>query len=66
MPNRWEIRFRLNPHRADALADTDHDGLTNIAEFRAGTDPRDRDTDDDGEIDGLEQFGQDGLDAEDD
>jgi len=65
MPTRWEVRFHLNAHRADAFADADHDGLTNIAEFRLGTSPRDADSDNDGRSDGLEDRDHDGLDNED-
>jgi hypothetical protein len=52
MPNRWELRHGLNPHRANARGDADQDGLRNLAEFRDGTDPQDADTDDDGVEDG--------------
>jgi hypothetical protein len=48
MPNHWEIRHHLNPHRANAKGDADKDGLKNLAEFRHHTDPQDADTDDDG------------------
>ncbi len=40
MPNEWELRYKLNPHdAADAAADPDGDGYTNIEEFINGTDP---------------------------
>src|SRR5690349_3791362 len=45
MPNRWEARYHLGAHHANARADRDHDGLRNIAEYREGTDPTDEDTD---------------------
>src|SRR4051794_18300291 len=48
MPNRWENKFGLNPHKANARKDADHDHLRNIAEFRDGTDPSNADTDCDG------------------
>ncbi len=55
IPNRWEKRHGLNPHRAaDARADFDKDGLRNLAEYRVGSDPRDEDTDSDGHDDGDE------------
>ncbi|HWI56407.1 MAG TPA: immunoglobulin domain-containing protein, partial [Bacillota bacterium] len=42
MPNGWERAHGFRPtDSADALADADADGLTNLAEFIAGTDPRD-------------------------
>ena len=54
MPNRWEVAHHLNPHHANANGDPDHDGLNNIGEFRHGTRPHSRDTDDDGVEDGDE------------
>lgn len=55
IPDRWELQFgfgRLNA--ADAGDDGENDGLTNVQEFRAGTDPTDPDTDDDGILDGAD------------
>ena len=40
MPNRWELRHDLNPHRANARRDADQDGLRNLGEYRHDTDPR--------------------------
>jgi hypothetical protein len=38
----WEILHRLDPRNpADALLDSDGDGVSNFAEFQAGTDPSD-------------------------
>jgi hypothetical protein len=54
MPDRWEKQNGLNTHRNDARRDPDRDGLSNIAEFRHGTDPRNADSDDDGTNDGTE------------
>ncbi len=55
MPNDWELQYQLNPlDPADALNDPDGDGLTNIAEYRYGTNPRNGDSDGDGVGDGAE------------
>ena len=40
MPDSWETSYGLNPAQADdALADADGDGMTNLHEFLAQTDP---------------------------
>ena len=55
MPDWWERVHRLQPEiPGDALADTDGDGLSNLAEFAADTEPRAADTDGDGLNDGDE------------
>lgn len=55
LPDGWELQSGLDPlDDADALADADSDGLTNLGEYQAGTDPHDSDTDDDGLSDGAE------------
>ncbi|WP_435747245.1 hypothetical protein [Nocardioides sp. SYSU DS0663] len=54
MPNRWEAKHGLDPHRADARGDLDKDGLANRVEHRRSTAPDDEDTDDDGHDDGDE------------
>jgi len=42
MPSDWETAFGLDPgNPADAEWDADNDGLSNLAEFLAGTRPRD-------------------------
>lgn len=51
---------------SDAFADPDNDGLTNVEEFDAGTDPGNPDTDNDGLPDGWEwDYGLDPTDASD-
>ena len=45
MPNDWEITNLLNPDDPnDAALDSDGDTLTNLQEYLAGTDPRDRES----------------------
>lgn len=61
MPDLWEQQYGLdflNP--ADAAEDPDNDGLTNLDEYLAGTDPFNTDSDGDGYDDGFEKtFGRD-------
>lgn len=54
MPNRWETTNGLNPHKANADGNPDHDSLRNLGEFHNDTDPKDEDSDDDGIDDGDE------------
>ena len=44
----WEDMHGLDSRTNDALADDDDDGLPNIGEYRAGTDPQNADSDGDG------------------
>jgi hypothetical protein len=42
MPDSWEIAYSFNYQSSgDAAGDADGDGLTNLEEYRAGTNPRD-------------------------
>jgi hypothetical protein len=55
LPDDYELSNGLNPNDpSDAKADLDRDGLSNIDEFRQGTDLRNPDTDGDGLKDGEE------------
>ncbi|MEA2473475.1 MAG: hypothetical protein QOE06_1390 [Thermoleophilaceae bacterium] len=54
MPDKWEVKHGLKVTKNDARKDADHDGLTNLKEFRAKTDPQNADTDNDGLDDGDE------------
>lgn len=55
MPNRWERSHGLNPRSAtDAKRDLDTDRLTNLVEYRMGSEPDDEDSDNDGHDDGDE------------
>jgi hypothetical protein len=58
IPDRWERAHHLSLRVDQARRDQDHDGLRNRAEFLAGTDPRDADTDGDGTHDGAEGAGR--------
>jgi hypothetical protein len=57
IPDRWEKRHKLSLDVNQARHDQDGDHLRNRAEFLAGDDPRDHDSDDDGVMDGDEQAG---------
>ena len=46
--DKWEKQHHLTVHANDARKDPDHDGLSNLSEFRHNTDPQKADTDNDG------------------
>lgn len=55
IPDEQELQLGMDPNNpADALLDLDHDGLNALEEFRAGTEPRNPDSDGDGITDGDE------------
>ena len=55
IPDSWAIAHGFDPtDPALPFEDPDHDGLTNLQEFQAGTDPNNPDTDGDGLTDGQE------------
>jgi hypothetical protein len=62
MRDSWERKHHLSTHRANGHRDADRDGLSNLGEFRAHTDPQDADTDDDCIADDDEDADDDGLD----
>jgi hypothetical protein len=57
IPDRWECRHGLSLKVKQTRRDQDRDGLNNLGEFKAGDDPRDADTDNDGIRDGAEHAG---------
>ncbi|HET7510452.1 MAG TPA: hypothetical protein VFJ65_09415 [Solirubrobacterales bacterium] len=57
IPDRWEKRHHLSLKVNQARKDQDRDHLRNRAEFLAGDNPRDDDSDNDGVMDGAEQAG---------
>ncbi len=52
LPDGWEVAHGLDPLRGmgdnGSLGDPDNDNLSNLEEFRLGTDPKSADTDEDG------------------
>jgi hypothetical protein len=58
IPDRWEKRHGLSLQVKQTHRDQDEDGFKNRAEWRAKTDPRDADSDDDGIDDADENAGK--------
>ncbi len=55
MPDLWEMQYGLDYNNPlDAKEDPDQDGLTNLEEYLAGTNPLLADSDGDGYLDGFE------------
>jgi hypothetical protein len=57
IPDKWEKRHHLSLRENQARLDQDRDHLRNRAESLAGDNPRDRDSNDDGVMDGNENAG---------
>jgi hypothetical protein len=57
IPDRWEKKHGLSLKVKQTRRDQDKDGFKNRAEWRAQTDPRDADSDDDGVADAEENAG---------
>jgi hypothetical protein len=57
IPDRWERSHKLSLKRDQRKLDQDKDGLRNRGEWRAGTNPRDKDSDNDGVSDLKEKAG---------
>jgi hypothetical protein len=59
--DKWEKRFNLSLKADQSNKDQDRDRVDNLNEFQEGTNPRDRDSDNDGRRDGREDADHDGL-----
>jgi hypothetical protein len=62
LPDKWEKKFHLSTHKNNAKGDPDHDGLTNLGEFRSRTNPRKADTNNNGVNDANDDQDGDGVD----
>jgi len=61
IPDKWEKKFNLSLKVDQANKDQDRDKVDNLNEFQEGTNPRDKDSDNDGRADGREDADHDGL-----
>jgi hypothetical protein len=61
LPDRWEHKHHLSTTKKSANGDPDRDRVDNGNELREGTNPRDRDSDNDGRADGREDRDRDHL-----
>jgi hypothetical protein len=59
--DKWEKKFNLSLKVDQSNKDQDRDKVDNLNEFQEGTNPRDKDTDNDGRPDGREDSDHDGL-----
>jgi len=57
IPDRWERTHKLSLKKDQRKLDQDKDGLRNRGEWLSGTNPRDKDSDDDGVTDAKEKAG---------
>ena len=62
LPDRWEKRQGTKAKKKDAAKDRDGDGVTNLGEFQAQTDPGRKDSNRDGTRDDDEDRDRDGVD----
>src|SRR3954454_19181092 len=61
IPDKWEKKFNLSLKVDQSNKDQDRDKVDNLNEFQERTNPRDKDTDNDGRRDGREDADRDGL-----
>jgi hypothetical protein len=54
IPDKWEKRFHLSTKVDQSGRDQDNDGVDNLCEFRSHDNPRDADSNNDGEMDSQE------------
>jgi hypothetical protein len=54
IPDKWEKRFHLSTKVDQSGRDQDNDGVDNLCEFRSHDNPRDADSNNDGQMDSQE------------